>query len=159
MEVKDKWGETQLETKGPDKGKPKLRKKMVRRKVLVWTGVEGAQGYVNFLAEEERNHFSKMLLLAQHQQESVRNDAVEGLKIPTLEELRDEWIRRGLRAADFDKLKVVSGVEAKQRVKLIEHDPNERSNGRTKQQSREATSTIDPESEQWWEDEDGEAED
>jgi hypothetical protein len=162
VEVTDKWGETQyVEKPGPDKGKPQLRRKMIRRKVLVWTGVEGAQGYVNFLAEEERNHFSKMLLLAQHQQESVRNDAVEGLKIPTLEELRDEWIRRGLKAVDFDKLKVVTGVEAKQRVKLIEHDPNEnRRNGRTKQQNREATSTTDPESEQWWEDEEeDEAED
>ena len=141
VEVKNKWGETQLETKGPDKGKPKLRTKMRRHKVLVWTGVEGAQGYVKYLAQEERNFFSKLLMLAQHQQESVRNDAIEELHIPTLEELREEWIRRGLRAVDFDKLKVVSGIQAKQRVKLIEHDPNERRHGRTKQQNTEATSS------------------
>jgi hypothetical protein len=74
--------------------------------------------------------------------------------------LREEWIRRGLRPVDFDKMKVVNGVKAKQRVKLIEHDPNERRPNGSKQQSREATNTADPESEQWWEDEEGsEAED
>ncbi len=100
-------------------------------------------------------------MLAQHQQENVRNDATEELHIPTLEELRDEWIRRGLRAVDFDRMKTVTGIQAKQRVKLIEHDPKERRNDRTKQQSREATSATDPESEQWWpdEEEDTEAED
>jgi hypothetical protein len=67
-------------------------------------------------------------------------------------ELREEWIRRGLRAVDFDRMKTVTGIEAKQRVKLIKHDPSERSYG-SKQQNSEATDTADPESEQWWEDE------
>ena len=107
---------------------------------------------MNFLAQEERNFFSKLLMLAQHQQERVRNDAIEELHIPTLEELREEWIRRGLRAVDFDKMKVVTSIQAKQRVKLIEHDPNERRHGSAKQ-SGEATCTTDPKSEQWWEDE------
>jgi hypothetical protein len=121
---------------------------------------EGAQGYVKYLAQEERNFFSKLLLLAQHQQESIRNDADEGLQLPTLEDLRAEWIRRGLRAVDFDKMKTVTGVQAKQRVRLIEHDPNENRRNDSARQSGEATSTTDPESEQWWEDEeDGEAED
>ena len=119
-----------------------------------WSG--GAQGYMNFLAQEERNFFSKLLTLAQHQQENVRSDATEGLQMPTLEELRAEWVRRGLRAVDFDKMRTVTGIQAKQRIKLIEHDPKEQMrvrNGRTKQQGSKATSTTDPESEQWWEDE------
>ena len=88
---------------------------------------------------------------SQHQQDHSR-DAAEGLKIPTMEELRAEWIRRGLRARDFDKMKTVTGIEAKQRVKLIEHDHDERRHGSAKQ-SGEVTSTTDPESEQWWTDE------
>ena len=64
-------------------------------------------------------------------------------------ELREEWIKRGLRAVDFDRM---TGIEAKQRVKLIKHNPSERSYG-SKQQNSEATDTADPESEQWWEDE------
>jgi hypothetical protein len=141
-------------------GKPIWRKKMRRREVLEWTGAMGAQGYLLFMAQEERNWFQAMLRLTQHQQDT-RSDAAERIHIPTLEDLRAEWIRRGLRAVDFDKMKVVTGIQAKQRVKLIEHDPNERRrNGRTKQQNREATNTADPESEQWWEDEeDNEAED
>jgi hypothetical protein len=52
-------------------------------------------------------------------------------------------------------------IQAKQRVKLIEHDPNERKRyGSAKQQDSEATSATDPESEQWWPDEEeDEAED
>jgi hypothetical protein len=150
VEVKDKRGKTVLETKGENKGKPLLRKKMQRRKVLEWTGVMGAQGYLKFLAQEERNFFTRMLTLAQHQQESKSNEAVEGLQIPTLEELREEWIRRGLRPRDFDNMKTVTGIEAKQRVRLIEHDPNERRYGNTTKQSGKTTSTAAPESEQWW---------
>ena len=70
VEVTNKWGETQFETEGKNEGKPKLRMRMKRRKVLVWTGVEGAQGYVKYLAQEERNFFSKLLLLAQHRRKS-----------------------------------------------------------------------------------------
>ena len=162
QDTDEKTGEPLFED--AKKKRPIYRKKMIRRRVLVWTGVEGAQGYVNFLAEEERNHFSKLLYLAQQQQENQRVDTTEGLHIPTLEELRDEWIRRGLRAVDFDKLKVVTGIEAKQRVKLIEHDPNERRYGSKQQQSAkqsgEAASAADPKSEQWWPDEEeDEAED
>jgi hypothetical protein len=140
-------------------GKPVYRKKMWRHQVLEWTGAQGALGYMLFMAQEERNLFQGLLKLAQ-QQEDAKGDAVEGLQIPTLEDLREEWIRRGLRAVDFDKMKTVTGIEAKQRVKLIEYDPNEHRHG-SKQQNSEATDTTDPESEQWWpdEDEDTEAED
>jgi len=133
---------------------------MWRHQVLEWTGAQGALGYLLFMAQEERNMFKGMLKLAQQQQENTRSDAVEGMHIPTMEELRAEWIRRGLRAVDFDKMKTVTGIEAKQRVKLIEHDPNERRRNGSKQQNSEATDTTDPESEQWWSEEDeDEAED
>ena len=161
------WVEaTDPKTKEPPKdkkGNQKYRKKMIRKQMLEWTGAQGALGYLLFMAQEERNQFQALLKLAQHQQD-IKSDVDEGLKIPTLEELRAEWIRRGLRPVDFDKMKVVPGIQAKQRVKLIEHDPNERRRNGSKQQNREAnreaTSTTDPESEQWWsEEEDTEAED
>ena len=146
------------------KGNQIYRKKMTGKQVLEWTGARGALGYLLFTAQEERNQFQALLKLAQHQQD-IKSDVDEGPQFPTLEELREEWIRRGLRAVDFDRMKTVTGIEAKQRVELIKHDPSERSYGSSKQsakQSREATSPTDPESEQWWpdeEDEDGEAED
>jgi hypothetical protein len=49
------------------------------------------------MAQEERTTFAGLLKLAQAQQENVRGDAGEGLHIPTLEELREEWIRRAYR--------------------------------------------------------------
>jgi hypothetical protein len=142
------------------KGNQLYRKKMIRRQVLEWTGAQGALGYLLFMAQEERNQFQALLKLAHHQQD-IKSDVDEGLQVPTLEELRDEWIRRGLRPVDFDKMKTVTGIQAKQRVKLIEYDPNERRrNGSKQQKSSAATSTTDPESEQWWSDEeDTEAED
>jgi hypothetical protein len=150
------------EIKKDKNGNVKYRQKMRRRRVLEWTGAMGVQGYLLFMAQEERNLFSKMLTLAQQQQEN-RSDAPEGLQLPTLEQLRDEWIRRGLKPVDFDKMKTVKAIEAKQRVRLIEHDPNERMRVRngSKQQSREAASTTDPEAGQWWpdEEEDGDDED
>jgi len=159
------WVEaTDPKTKEPlkdKKGNQIYRKKMIRKQVLEWTGAQGALGYLLFTAQEERNQFQALLKLAQHQQD-IKSDVDEGPQIPTREELREEWIKRGLRAVDFDRM---TGIEAKQRVKLIKHNPSERSYGSSKQsakQSREATSPTDPESEQWWpdeEDEDGEAED
>jgi len=130
---------------------------MWRHQVLEWTGAQGALGYMLFMAQEERNTFSALLKLAQRQQENTR-DAVEGLQIPTLEDLREEWIRRGLRPVDFDKMKTVKGIEAKQRVKLIEHDPNERRRNGSTKQSGKTTNTADPESEQWWPDEEEDTE-
>ena len=109
------------EPKKDSKGNLLYRKKMRRRQVLEWTGVQGAQGDLLFMAQEERNSFQALLKLAQHQQDT-KGDAVEGIQIPTLEDLRAEWIRRGLRAVDFDKMKTVTGIQAKQRVKLIGHD-------------------------------------
>jgi hypothetical protein len=153
------------EVKKDKNGNIKYRLKMKRRRVLEWTGIQGAEGYLMFLAHEERNYFTKLLTLAQAQQDrSV--DHSEGLQLPTLEELREEWIRQGLRAVDFDKMKVVKNIKAKQRVRMIEHDPREPMrvrNGSKKQQDREAASATEPESEQWWPDEpeedEGEAED
>ena len=125
-------------------GKLVYRKKMWRHQVLEWTGAQGALGYMLFMAQEERNLFRGLLRLAQQQQDA-KGDAVEELKIPTLEELREEWIRLGLRAVDFDKMTTVTGIKAKQRVKLVEHDPNERRRSGSRQQSSEATTTADPE--------------
>jgi len=155
------WVEdTDPKTKEPlkdKKGNQIYRKKMIRKELLEWTGAEGALGYLLFTAQEERNQFQATLLkLAQHQQD-IKSDVDEGPQVPTLEELREEWIRRGLRGVDFDKMLTVSGIEAKQRVKLNEHDPSERSYG-SKRQNSEATDTADPESEQWWEDEEEEKE-
>jgi hypothetical protein len=145
-----------------NKKKPLYRKKMIRRRVLTWTGAQGSLGYLLFMAQEERNSFQMALRLTQQQQENKGGGPDEGLPIPTLEDLRKEWIRRGLRPIDFDRMKVVTGIQAKQRVRLIEHDPKERMrvrNGSTKQ-SREAASTTDPESEQqWWPAEEAEDED
>jgi len=150
------WVEaTDPKTKEPlkdKKGNQIYRKKMIRKELLEWTGAEGALGYLLFTAQEERNQFQALLKLAQHQQENAGSDTTERLHIATIEELRAEWIKRGLRAVDFDKMRTVSGIEAKQRVKLNEHDPSERSYG-SKRQNSEATDTADPESEQWWPDE------
>jgi len=163
------WVEaTDTKTKEPLKdknGNIKYRLKMRRRKVLEWTGIRGVKGYLLYLAQEERNYFHKMLILAQQQQDKGV-DHSEGLQLPTMEQLREEWIRRGLRAVDFDRIKTVKAIKAKQ-VKLIEHDPREpmRVRNASKQQEHEAESATDPENEQWWEDEpeegegDGEAED
>ena len=156
-----KWVEdTDPKTNEPlkdKKGNQLYRKKMIRRQVLEWTGAQGAGGYLLYMAQEERSLFQGMLRLTQQQQDKGGGPD-EGLPIPTLEDLRKEWIRRGLRPIDFDRMKTVTGIKAKQRVKLIEHDPNEHT--LSKQQSREAASTTDPESEQWWPDEEeGEAED
>lgn len=146
----DDWGKSIIDKRT---GKPVLRQKMIRRKVKVWTGAEGALGYLKYLAQENEALFAPMVKMIMDQQKDHKG--VEGLQLPTLEELREEWIRRGLRAVDFDKMKVVKGIQAKQRVKLIEHDPNERMrvrNGSSKQ-DRDAASTTEPEDEQWWPDE------
>jgi hypothetical protein len=161
QDTDEKTGELLYEDN--NKKKPIYRKQMIRRKVLEWTGIQGAKGYLKYLAQEERNYFTKLLTLAQAQQDrSV--DTSEGLQLPTLEELRGEWIRQGLRAVDFDKMKVVKSIKAKQRVRLIEHDPKERMRVRNgSKQQDEAESATEPESEQWWPDEpeedEGEAED
>ena len=84
------------------KGNQIYRKKMIRKQVPEWAGAQGALGYLLFMAQEERNLFQRLLKLAQQQQDA-KGDAVEGLQFPTLEDLREEWIRRGLRAVDFDK--------------------------------------------------------
>jgi hypothetical protein len=147
-----------------DKNKnPVYRPQMIRRRVKEWTGAQGVLGYLKYLAQENEALFVPMVKMIMDQQKDHKG--VEGLQLPTLEDLRKEWIRRGLRAVDFDKMKVVKGIEAKQRAKLIEHDPREPMrvrNGSKKRQEREAASTTEPESEQWWEDEpeeEGEAED